>query len=880
MSLKWEDCELYHCLGALELHNRIVAMGLDGTTSGGGGGSGHAHHASTTVDALSNDGANSSDQQPQGDTPLHAVFSEGEAPTFMPSPSNGNSFNSKKAAGAAAAINNKLSRLIGGNSGRNHASFGGGDTSEQNTLKTAPPTTPQVLSSSSNVHNDPMDSLRKSVRTTVAAATGNTTLYYKYFLRSVLWRIYLRLLPFPYTGTARDTIVEDWPSVLFRCRAWYGGQRQQFLNCYPAHNFVANDCDDYEPQNNVRTFTLFAEKAALAAADAEGDDFGGGFGQSSSPSLRNTYRNSTVAGTSGFAGPAFSQSYTTTSVLDGAPTSIKEDIIAIDIKRTYVSADSDVPHHTLFMVLAMWRWQNPLVGYQQGMHEIAGNILLMLKRACEGVPKNTPPEVAQCANLAYVEADTYMIFDAFMNELGLAELFAASSAANQQNATGRTARSSSPPLSSRNRGGNDDDDASSSVSSPPQPNELTTLEALCHHIVFDLLKDHSLSLFNHFANTSVLDQLLLFLPRWIRNLFTREMSRPQVFAVWDGILAVYYSDVVSAAIAEQEREAAKKALLGQNQNSGQGKGGGLLSAFRNSIRFKNDTNEGQFTQYISATDGNNKVLGSFSPALTDIAYVGEPITTTTTTTSRGRSTGSTNGYGSDEEEAALGNSHRSLVSNATALPSGRSTKRGIGRRVGGFLRTVAGVAVELLLYLEDDLLELNDDFSQLKRLTRTPLLPPTADAVGILLRATTIARTRPRGLVLKNNGSGGTSVSANAAGGNTTLNVTGRNQHRSTISTINTGQVNRLTREELLGQQKSVALVIANAASRLRTIMAEHAPPNAGENNNNGGDYGSQSPNSPRDKKSLPKTLTISAEEVAQLQGVLLELEHLTDKLV
>lgn len=495
-----------------------------------------------------------------------------------------------------------------------------------------------------------------------------------YFFRSVLWKIYMGLLPLPFAGTSRETVVEGWAEKLYERRAWYAVHRQQLLECYPVFTFVSSR-EVARPEE--QTFSSF---------------------------LPGAMRSSAIP-----------------SVLEEGPEEVKDDIISMDIRRTYVSADFDVPHHILFMVLAMWRWTNPVIGYQQGMHELAGNLLLMLNRASACIPENAPVAIRECASPRYLEADTYVLFEALMTDVGMGELFEASSIVGR-----------GPP-------------------SATQGHRLTTLESLCHHTVFELMKDYSPQLYNHFANTNMFDQLLLFLPRWMRNMFTRELSRPQVFTVWDGLLAVHFNNVVLSNVD-----------VSVSSRS-------LLQSLRMSLPFA--AQESAKSGTLSSTA---KYVGNSQPVESK----------------------------SDE---------------------GR-------QRIGAFFRTLAGIAVELLLYTEDELLEIDEAFYQLKRLTRTPLVPGEADAGRLLFKGTKIARTRPQGILLRDANSPGLTEGDDAP---------------------RRGRQSRHTKEELLTQQTSAALVIRAVTARMNSLLGPD------------GD----------------KPLSLTADNVRLLRGGLVELEHLATKL-
>lgn len=515
-----------------------------------------------------------------------------------------------------------------------------------------------------------------------------------YFSRSVLWRIFLNVLTVPYTGTSIDNVIASWCPRLFTLRAQYASQKQQFHQCYPEFKNVDDvaaemeeqalaDVDEAPPAtHNKQTLRSSVGLARMMLAMT---------------SAANTRRSSIGKG----KGP-----------LERCANQVAEDIIALDIKRTYLTNDPEVPHHALFNILTVWRWLHPVVGYHQGMHEIAGVCLQVLSRAVVALPEDCPPEIAECANAAFREADAYYLFDGIMSTFGLAELFHATTVVGGTHLRG----------SAGNFGEGDGGERPA----------MTALENVCEHIAFHMLRDHSSTLYHHLANSNMFDKLLVFLPRWVRNMFTRELTMPQLVIVWDGVFGVYYHD-------EVQRE-------DRRRRQQQGGSGNNIAAYRRS------------TTLSSVYAGTNPQL---------------------------------------ETEIEDDSAHRS------------------------FSRTTLGVAVALLLLIEDDLLELDDDFSLLRRLTSTPIVSPMIDASWIMNNAMAVANTRPPGVIPIHR--------------RREALVTTENVSRAAASASAT----RLTKEELMLQQRSVALVVERVTKRiaecievdLEDTTTQHAPVRLTESN-------------------------------------------------
>ena len=635
------------------------------------------------------------------------------------------------------------------------------------------------------------------------SASSSAINYDKFFLRAVLWRVYLRILPIPYTGTSLDRITETWLSTLYTQRAWYTGIKQKWMECYKHFQQLSHADEDHAHHKASRASAGHSGTSDHVDGDGGEDEPGSKAGGSSATAtapatgllsgVRASFRSSVrIQQRLLQRKSSLQHNLRDTQIGKGASPLdemeiIRDDIIALDIKRTYLNNDPDVPHAPLFTILALWRWQNPTVGYQQGMHELAGNCVMIMRRAAMGAPGKCPPELLECANPTFFEGDAYMLFDRIMNTFGLAELFRASSVVGATKLTasplvtlgeasgGKTGpasskaggfrdslprggssspraagtASSTPPAGAGTTGGSDryvddDDNAFDSLFNTGEP--MTTLEHMCEDIVFHYLKDNSRALYHHLAHTNMFEQLLVFLPRWVRNLFTRELSVNQVFVLWDGLFAIHYHEAVEKSVRQERFQ---------------------QTGAESSGMIKGKLFGGSSSSQEPATVGPNMSQLHTGAGVSNVVYAGTQASTSPTT---------------KQDQHQL----------STAVYS----------------RTVAGVAVCILLFLEDDLLAHDDDFVLLKRLTATPLLPPTVDPTALLSRAMTIARTRPQGVLIGTDrkrcgivglGGGPPSLASVVADGPDTT--------------------TRLTRDDLLLQQRSVALVINNITQRLANAL-------------------------------------------------------------
>lgn len=648
----------------------------------------------------------------------------------------------------------------------------------------------------------------------------------QHFARCILWRVYLGILPLPHVGTSLEHIVSPWCDKIYRLRALYATNKQAFHACYPAFGSIDVSLDDEFAATSEEGTAQYPpgcssnEPSELPPQQQQG-------GRRSS-SIFNVFRRSVNSATN-LRKTSIGKGV---SPLERCSQDVADDIISLDIRRTYLRNDPEVPHHMLFHILSLWRWMNPTIGYHQGMHEIAGYCLQVLSRGALGAPEGCPPEVQECVNPVYREADAFFLFDSIMNHFGLAELYVVSTvigdgAGAAASLSPDSATQSSPPATFRH---------STTVAPVPPPSSLffestmqqtsavsgepsssgrtaTTVSALedaCEYVVYQLLRDHSSELYHHLANTNMFEQLLVFLPRWVRNMFTRELTTAQLVVVWDGIFAVFFSE---------EFERYRRASF-----------------------------------MVTHDDPSNTSLeprGNFRSSV--VRYAGSP---------EARESSDTTDVG------------------------------GLKRRRRAFSRTVLGAAVAILLHLEDDLLMMDDDFSMLRRLTMTPILNPVVDALGLVNAAMSIAGTRPRGIVAIHRKPEWSAVrqhqvveqqrwDSSHGGVDEPLTCSDRPSpgvYPNRLAAM--AAATRMTKEELLMQQRSVALVVSNITDRLAALLQVNLETETATSHSHQDSSSTKMKGASAQHKGKKKTtLELSDDELSIARGALLELKCVSDRL-
>ena len=316
-----------------------------------------------------------------------------------------------------------------------------------------------------------------------SASTGNEHQALEHIVRAIVWRIYLRVIPFPSAAEAIESVANKWTETLYLQRAWYAGRRQTLMKLHFG--------DDVSSDPQEMAERLYANE------------------QSSN-------------------------------------------VIVMDIHRSYQDDDPSLPRATLFTLLSVWSANNKVIGYHQGMHEIAGQCLQLLQMAKQQARtaasqarrqtkeslsgtfstdrfQSVTTAVRECCSERYVEADAYVMFDAIMSRFGLATLYAT------------------------------DDDAEVPTTNEEEE-ELMAKQALgkVHLDVRDkYLPSCDPQLHQHLQETAAMRSPFLFMARWIRNLFTREVSTSQCFVIWDAFLAMDFSEYVKRKLADNRLESMK-----------------------------------------------------------------------------------------------------------------------------------------------------------------------------------------------------------------------------------------------------------------------------------------------------------------------------------
>ncbi|SOV19946.1 GTPase-activating protein, putative [Plasmodium sp. gorilla clade G2] len=193
---------------------------------------------------------------------------------------------------------------------------------------------------------------------------------------------------------------------------------------------------------------------------------------------------------------------------------LKEEIKQ-DILRTYSEKkifQNEEIREILNNILFIWAKKNPDISYKQGMNEILAIFFIVNYREhlhnnndfYEDQNKLFYKEFSNLFDKEYIEADTYIIFDHFMN-MGLKYLF--TSMDEKKNSTNKNTCK-------------------------------TVLLHKCTYIFHKLLKNSDKLLYNHLISLSIEPQI--FLLRWIRLFYCREFPIDDTVILWDNIFADSY----------------------------------------------------------------------------------------------------------------------------------------------------------------------------------------------------------------------------------------------------------------------------------------------------------------------------------------------------
>ncbi|KYN94382.1 GTPase-activating protein, putative [Plasmodium reichenowi] len=193
---------------------------------------------------------------------------------------------------------------------------------------------------------------------------------------------------------------------------------------------------------------------------------------------------------------------------------LKEEIKQ-DILRTYSEKkifQNEEIRDILNTILFIWAKKNPDISYKQGMNEILAIFFIVNYR--EHLHNNNNyyeyekelfyKEFSNIFDKEFIEADTYIIFDHFMN-MGLKYLF--TSMEEKKNSTNKNTCK-------------------------------TVLLHKCTYIFHKLLKNSDKLLYNHLISLSIEPQI--FLLRWIRLFYCREFPIDDTVILWDNFFADSY----------------------------------------------------------------------------------------------------------------------------------------------------------------------------------------------------------------------------------------------------------------------------------------------------------------------------------------------------
>ncbi|CAA9989405.1 GTPase-activating protein, putative [Plasmodium knowlesi strain H] len=187
---------------------------------------------------------------------------------------------------------------------------------------------------------------------------------------------------------------------------------------------------------------------------------------------------------------------------------IKQDILRTHSEKNLFQ--NEAVRDTLCKILFLWAKKNPSVSYKQGMNELVAIFFIVNYR------EQVCPDILNLKNDQFwkeyvtlfdrdeVEADTYILFDHFMN-MGLKYLF-------------------SSPEEKKNQA--------------TKNSSKTVLLHKCTYIFHKLLKNMDKLLYNHLISLSIEPQI--FLLRWIRLFYCREFPIDDTVILWDNFFSDCY----------------------------------------------------------------------------------------------------------------------------------------------------------------------------------------------------------------------------------------------------------------------------------------------------------------------------------------------------
>ncbi|EUD69188.1 hypothetical protein C922_00051 [Plasmodium inui San Antonio 1] len=187
---------------------------------------------------------------------------------------------------------------------------------------------------------------------------------------------------------------------------------------------------------------------------------------------------------------------------------IKQDILRTHSERKLFQ--NEEVRDTLCKILFLWAKKNPSVSYKQGMNELVAIFFIVNYReqVCRDIQNLKSDQFWKEYFILFdrdeVEADTYILFDHFMN-MGLKYLF-------------------SSPEEKRNQA--------------TKNSSKTVLLHKCTYIFHKLLKNLDKLLYNHLISLSIEPQI--FLLRWIRLFYCREFPIDDTVILWDNFFSDCY----------------------------------------------------------------------------------------------------------------------------------------------------------------------------------------------------------------------------------------------------------------------------------------------------------------------------------------------------
>jgi TBC1 domain family protein 5 len=212
--------------------------------------------------------------------------------------------------------------------------------------------------------------------------------------------------------------------------------------------------------------------------------------------------------------------------------------------------DPDVQAH-LTNVLYLWSAMNTQIGYRQGMHEILAMLYIALDY--DSLEEHTVDGVlAQLCSRGWVAADAWSLFDSVMHAIGRWCVVLSSFGYNHSVPVSRYEwREPSQPMASASPSKTH---ASLSLDKGQvaQTSYVSPIIQACNEVQFKFLKATDPELWRSLQAAGIEPQIYGmyvlashepahhtngYISRWLRLLFTRELSMPESMMIWDGLFA-------------------------------------------------------------------------------------------------------------------------------------------------------------------------------------------------------------------------------------------------------------------------------------------------------------------------------------------------------